>query len=224
MGLWAPPERDEEDGSRRAALRTHGARLLLALVLAIATYLLFPAAPATEPTSYTATSVAPENVIAPYAFRVPKAEPELAAEREAALRTVAPVFTYAPAALDSARVGLDAFLRDADVMLAANAPPDASAAFVQRAAALGVRITEPELTYLRDPAQRDAVAAAVRRIYDRWLARGVASNTALDEVRGQVSVVRDGRTELLPAETVPTFGNVLARARREAPEPASEVA
>ena len=76
MGLWAPPERDEEEGSRRAALRTHGARLLLALALAVATYLLFPAAPASEVPVYEVGSVAPENVIAPYAFRVPKGETE----------------------------------------------------------------------------------------------------------------------------------------------------
>ena len=94
MGLWAPPERDEEEGSRRAALRTHGARLLLALVLAVVTYMLFPAAPASEVAVYEVGSVAPENVIAPYAFRVPKAAPELAAEHEAAVRTVVPVFAF----------------------------------------------------------------------------------------------------------------------------------
>ena len=50
----------------------HGARGLVAIALAVATYLLFPTAPAIEFPVLEVGTVAPENVIAPFAFRVPK--------------------------------------------------------------------------------------------------------------------------------------------------------
>src|SRR5207248_9001810 len=101
MNLEQPAERAHaaDAAPRRERLRTHGLRIALALALAVFTYLLFPASPAVDFPVYEVGSVASDNVIAPFAFSVPKTDVELRKEREAAVATVEPVFDYVPAAL-----------------------------------------------------------------------------------------------------------------------------
>jgi hypothetical protein len=53
-------------------VRYHGARIALAVALAIITHLLFPSSPASDVPLYQVGSVASENVIAPFAFAVKK--------------------------------------------------------------------------------------------------------------------------------------------------------
>src|SRR3954462_3818349 len=77
-----------------AGVRFHGARLALGLALAIATYLLFPSAPAVDFALLETGSIAPNNVIAPFGFAVRKTPDELAKERDALARTVQPAFAY----------------------------------------------------------------------------------------------------------------------------------
>src|SRR6185503_13070475 len=89
-----PPE-------RRVAF--HAARLGLGVGLAVLTYVLFPASPAIDFPIYEVGSVASDNVIAPFAFRVLKNPSELNDERIAVVRGVEPVFDFVPAALDSAK-------------------------------------------------------------------------------------------------------------------------
>ncbi len=223
MGLWGQPETDDDEGSRRRALRTHGARLLVALALAGATFLLFPSAPAVESPLYEVGSVAPENVIAPFAFRVPKPPAELQAEREAAVRATPPVYAYVPGELDSARAQLARFAAVVDGAL--DAPPAQAAVTIQSAAsAAGMRLTLDELAYLRNEARRRALFGAVERMFARYLPLGVTSNNALGEVRGQIAVARADRMELVNADSVPTFTTLLARSRLEHPDPGSDVA
>src|SRR5215510_4315541 len=93
----------------RSAVAFHGARIGLGVGVAVLTFLLFPASPAIDFPVYEVGSVASDNVIAPFAFRVLKSQDEVDAEREAVLRGVEPVFDFAPAALDSARQSLTAF-------------------------------------------------------------------------------------------------------------------
>ena len=101
--------------NRPAALRGptahHAARVLVALAVAVVTYLLFPAAPAVQFPVLEVGAVSPTNVIAPFQFRVPKSETDLAREREDAVRSVVPQFEYVPAAVDSARAELQAFMQ-----------------------------------------------------------------------------------------------------------------
>lgn len=75
----------------RTPFAFHGARIALAVGLAILTYLLFPASPAIDFPVYEVGSVASDNVIAPFAFRVLKTDDELNAERDAVVRGVEPV-------------------------------------------------------------------------------------------------------------------------------------
>ena len=84
MNLAEQGERATEPPLWRARFRDHGARFALALGLAIFTYLLFPASPAVDFPVYEVGSVASDNVIAPFAFSVPKTDAELTKERDAA--------------------------------------------------------------------------------------------------------------------------------------------
>ena len=221
MGLWGQPEPDDGEGSTRAAAALHGVRALLALALATAIYLLFPGAPAVESPLYDVGSVAPENVIAPFAFRVEKSAAALQAEQDAAARTTTPVFVYRADALDSARAQVARFRVVIDAAFGARG---VTAAVPGTAAQLGVRITPGELAYLRDPDRRAQLLDAVERSLERLLVEGVASNASLADVRGEVAVQRPGGVLLVQADSVPTFNTVLARARRAAPDPGSEVA
>jgi cyclic-di-AMP phosphodiesterase PgpH len=223
VGLWGQPEADDDEGSTGRALRDHGARLLVALALAAATFLLFPSAPAVELPMYEVGSVAPENVIAPFAFRVPKPPGELQIERDAAVRATPPVFAFQPAALDSARAQLAHFGAVLDAAFAVPAA-QAGAAVDAAAAAASMRLTGPEIAYLRQAPRRRALFAAVDRVFDRQLALGIASNAALAEVRGQLAITRGDRTELLNVDSVPTFTTLLARSRLEHPDPGSATA
>ena len=92
MGTWtqtqAEPSGDDGDRSRTLGpLGTHAARMAIALALAVGAFLLFPLAPAVELPLYEVGAVAPENVIAPFAFRVPKSDAALSGERDAAGRS-----------------------------------------------------------------------------------------------------------------------------------------
>ena len=83
MGLWGQPEPDGDERGAGRALRDHGARLLVALAIAAATVLLFPSAPAVELPLYEVGSVAPDNVLAPFAFRRSgKTDAAIAPERQ----------------------------------------------------------------------------------------------------------------------------------------------
>src|SRR6478609_3309087 len=88
---------------RESRLAFHGARIGVAVALAVLTYILFPAAPAVDLPVYEVGSVASDNVIAPFAFRVLKTPVELKTEQDAVVRNLEPVYDLAPAALDTAR-------------------------------------------------------------------------------------------------------------------------
>ena len=130
------------------ALLFHGARIAVGVALAVLTFLLFPASPAIDFPIYEIGSVASDNVIAPFAFRVLQTPAELQQEQAAVVRGVEPVYVYVPAALDSAKQSLTAFgnaIRDA-----ASSTPQNPALAVQRAAlSWGIRLSVGEAGPLR---------------------------------------------------------------------------
>ena len=207
----------------RAALVFHGARIAVGVALAVLTFILFPASPAIDFPVYEIGSVASDNVIAPFAFRVLKTPSELEAEQAAVVRGVEPVYVYVPAALDSARVSLAAFgnaIRDA-----ASAPPQNPVASIQRAAlSWGIRLSVGEAQYLAAPRRRDTMFQAIARVFDRWLSAGVASAGSLDSVRGVIVIRSGGEDHRLPSDSVSTFTMMVSRARLIHPDPASAVA
>src|SRR5690606_36730462 len=81
--------------------RTHLLRLAVDLAVALIPNLLFPAAPAVNFPVLEGGAVATENVIAPFAFDVPKSSSELEAERPELARMVTPTLRFSQAAYDS---------------------------------------------------------------------------------------------------------------------------
>lgn len=222
MGLWGlPPAPDGALGRADGAagwLRLHGPRALVALALALFTFALFPSVPASDTPVYDVGSVAPEDVVAPFAFRVPKTRAELSSERAEAARSVPPVFVRRPDGLDTARARLAA-LELATAGAVATAPERADVAVGD-----GVRLTAAEVTLARQPATRQAVFVAAGRTFDRWLPRGVASNGDLAGVRGDVALdtaaggarARPDRLVVIDADSLLSFATLLARAERPA--------
>jgi putative nucleotidyltransferase with HDIG domain len=207
----------------RDALLFHGARIAVGVALAVLTFMLFPASPAIDFPIYEIGSVASDNVIAPFAFRVLKTPAELQAEQASVVRGVEPVYVYVPAALDSARASLTAFgnaIRDA-----ATSSPQSAALAVQRAASSwGIRLSTGEAQYLAAARRRDTMLQAIERVFDRWLSAGVASAGSLDSVRGVIVVRSGGEDHRLTSDSVATFTMLVSRARLIHPDPASAVA
>jgi hypothetical protein len=91
VNLWEQLERGSAPPPAREGTLHHGYRAAVAFALALLTYLLFPAAPAAEFPLLEVGTVATEDVIAPFAFRVPKSPDELERERAAAAGAALPV-------------------------------------------------------------------------------------------------------------------------------------
>src|SRR4029079_6433102 len=203
-------------------LAFHAARIGLAAALAVLTVALFPSSPAIDFPIYEVGSVASDNVIAPFAFRVLKTQTELDGERSGVARAVEPVLDYRAAALDSARQALSGFA--GAVAQAANTTPDLATVAVQRAAlSWGMRLTASQAAYLAVPRRRDAVFQTLDRVFDRWLRAGVTSTGVLDSVHGAI-VLRSGTEERrLPSDSIATFAMLVSRARLVHPDPGSAV-
>jgi putative nucleotidyltransferase with HDIG domain len=217
-----PPVRSPVDAPDRSRLVYHAARIGLAAALAVLTFVLFPASPAIDFPIYEVGSVASDNVIAPFAYRVLKTPTELEAEQGAVARAVEPVFDYRLVALDSARQTLRSFA--SALTEAASTTTDQPTLAIQRAASSwGVRLTTTQASYLAVTRRRDAVLQTLDRVFDRWLRAGVTSSGALDSVHGAI-VVRSGADERrLPSDSVATFAMLVSRARLVHPDPGSAV-
>ncbi|MGQ0722121.1 MAG: HD family phosphohydrolase [Candidatus Eiseniibacteriota bacterium] len=227
MTLWQQLERvaaSAPAGTRADAALFHGVRVLLALVLAVLTYALFPSAPAVEVPLYEIGSVSSENVIAPFGFTVPKPPEQLARERAELARGAEPVFDYRPAALDSVQRSL-ATLMQGLARAAPSGRPDSQTvvALQQAAEASRIQLRPEEAAYLAVPRRREALAASLSQVFGRWLAQGVAASGALDSVRGDLTLRRGDREISIPADSVLTATGLLARSRQVHPDRESEL-
>ena len=202
-------------------MRPHGPRLALAVGLALFTHLLFPEAPATEIPIYEVGAVAADNVIAPFAFEVPKRDLELQRERDDVARATEPIFRHAPEALDTARAVLNGF--DAAVAAAAATRPLNLGAIERAGRSFGLALTPEEAAYIAAPARRQRLVATVRRAFDRWVAAGVVASGAVDQLRGEVVLRRATEDRQLPVDSLLTFAQLVSRARLINPDPTSEV-
>lgn len=206
----------------RRVLAFHGPRVALGVGLAVLTYMLFPASPAVDFPIYEIGSVASDNVIAPFAFRVLKSNAELQSERDAVARGVEPVYDFVPAALDSARRSLSVFA--SSITQVSTGSPQLVVGAIQRAAASwGMGLSVGQAAYLASERRRAALFQSLDRVFTRWLSAGVASSGALDSVRGAI-VVRSGREDRrVDSDSVATFNMLVSRARLIHPDPGSAV-
>ena len=206
----------------RSRIAYHAKRVAVLFVLAIATYLLFPVGAAVDSPIFEVGSVATRDVIAPFAFAVPKSAADLARERDDVARTVRPILVYQPAAVDSATHEL-ARLMDS-LGAAAARPGGALEALPRTAAAFGVRLTAADAQYLAAPGRRRAMEDGVRRALERELPVGVVGAGALAEARSEVVVRRDGAERTVLVDSIASFGALVARARASQPDPGSPAA
>jgi putative nucleotidyltransferase with HDIG domain len=207
---------------RRSLLGFHGPRVALGIGLAVLTYVLFPASPAVDFPIYEIGSVASDNVIAPFAFRVLKSNAELQNERDAVVRGVEPVYDFVPQALDSARRSLSVFA--SAITQVSTGDPQFTVPAIQRAASSwGIGLGVSQAAYLASERRRAALFQAIDRVFTRWLSAGVASSGALDSVHGSI-VVRSGKDERrVDSDSVATFNMLVSRARLIHPDPGSAV-
>jgi putative nucleotidyltransferase with HDIG domain len=216
----AEPTAVVTSGPRRLLLGAHGPRLFLGVGLAILTYALFPEAPATQIPIYEIGAVATDNVIAPFAYDVPKTEQELQREREDVARAGQPVFRFVPQAVDTSMMLLDAL----EAALAQNAAvrPQNIAAVEQAARPYGIVLAPQEAAYLTSPARQERLLTSVRRVFDRWVAGGVVPTGAVDQLRGEVMLRRDSVEHRLPVDSLLSFGQLISQARLINPDPDNE--
>jgi cyclic-di-AMP phosphodiesterase PgpH len=193
-----------------------GPRVALAVALTLLTFALFPTTPAANFPIYEVGSVASENVIAPFAFRVLKDTTELARERDALARTVEPVYVFVPPALDSAQAQLRAFSAALDSAYARRRRGPASVQAT--ASAFGVVLTGAQVAYLADSGRRAQLIGAVGRAYRRWLSAGVAAAGAFDGVSGDVLVRRGESEHTQPSDSLRTSAEFLVQAQALRPE------
>lgn len=196
-------------------------RFGIAAALAVLTFLLFPASPAVNFPLLEVGAVATENVIAPFAFDVPKSSAELEAERNELSRMVTPTLRYSRAPLDSSLSRIAA-LRNA--LTAADTAGASSATVAATALRFGVRLTPEEAAYMLAEGQREEMLNAVDRSYNEWVMRGVSAPGSLDSLRGPVILQGAGEERTVAADSILTFRGFITRARTVHPDAGSSVA
>ena len=222
-----PPQRPapETGAPPRDRIAFHAARIGVAAVLAVLTYLLFPASPAVDFPVYEVGSVASDNVIAPFAFHVLKTPAELANERDAAVRGVEPVFDFVAPALDTAQRALSAY--GAAISQAASSSggiPQLAVPAIQRASSSwGISLTVTQAAYLGSAPRRAALFQSLGRVFERWLSAGVATAGALDSIHGDIVIRVGSQDRRISSDSVATFSMLVSRARLIHPDPSSAV-
>ena len=195
----------------------HAPRIALLLAVALVTYLLFPTSAAVDSPIFEIGSVATQNVIAPFAFAVPKSSADLRDEREELARSARPIFIYSPAALDSSQQQLSTLMRAIGAAADSAGKRNEAAAATHAAMEHGLALTVAEGAYVARPDHRRAMQDAVHRAYAKWLPEGIAASGALDDVRGELLVRRgtEERNEL--AKALPYLGQQQSLTAREIP-------
>jgi putative nucleotidyltransferase with HDIG domain len=189
----------------------HATRSLLAVAVAVVAWLAFPQALGDLPPHLDVGAVSAADIIAPRGFVVTKTEAERAKEAEALAATVKAVVRESPAAADSA-LGAAAHLFAALDSAAAVGAPLAAVARASGVSLDSTTTRELERAGVRARLRR-AVAAALRVSRTGFLAPGVSSAELGREVR-----LRSGPAErIAPAESLPTFSDLLELASREQP-------
>ena len=197
-----------EDPDARARIAAHAARLAVGLVLAVITFLLFSTSSLEDVPFYRVGAVARKDVIAPFAFRVPKTPADLERERRDAMRRVEAVFDYSGAGRDASRAALDAI----EQALAAGG--GSRSATARLLAERGIQLTPAEAAFAADPARRRSLVAAIESVMQAT-AGGVAASDALPEAAPAIVVRRGSSDRRLELDSVLTVRQVIARTRRD---------
>jgi len=183
---------DPGAGGWPASAIHHGARVLLALALALAVSLLFPVSPVRDFPVLEKGMVAEKDIIAEFGFPIFKSEAELQRERAEAAAGVPPILDYDASAVDTVRQRVNAFLAQIEAV-ADSAGARRREALAEVLAAQGFPVTDAYLDVLMDPRQRARLASALRLAIDQDLPVGVVRSADLEGSSApQLRLRRDG--------------------------------
>ena len=201
--------------TRRVAF--HGARWGLLVGVAVLTYVLFPVARAFDTPVLEPGGVSTVEVVAPFAYRVPKTGAEITREAGALAATVRPIYEYQRGAVDSVREHVDRLF----VALEAERTDSGR---IEAARRLGVRLQPEEGASLANRSRRAAYRQALLRMAGEELVRGVPVSGSIEfELSREVVVRRAGREQVVPRDDVLSFGGYLGRRTRYHPDPNSSL-
>ena len=194
------------------AVQRHGARFLLALLVAVVAYVAFPRSPSMLPAPLAVGSVSSSDVIAPLGFLVLKSGAHRAREAEALAATVRPLITARPEAADSAVAAASHFFAALDSAVAAGAT------LQDAARASGGVLGGGDFGAIASPGQRAAlrraVLSALRLSASGYLAPGLSTAELGREV-----VLRRGSDErVVTSDSLHPFGDFLEAAVQRRPE------
>jgi putative nucleotidyltransferase with HDIG domain len=184
----------------------HGARVLLLLLLAAGTYIVFPLAPVADVPSLERGMLVEEDVVAEVPFTVHKSPQVLAQEREEAAAAVPPTFRYDSTAMDTMRARVNGLLTRLD-SAAASAVADVDTRRVL--AAYSLPNSAEAIALVRSQTNRAALHQSLLRVIDEPMRRGVANPSDLDDaVAPQIRLFTNGIERLVQRDSLLTATNI----------------
>ncbi len=212
------PALAEVEAEHAEGFRFHGPRILLLLILAVTTYLLFPAGDAPGMSGYELGSVPPQDLIAEVGFQVLKSESDLRREQDAAAGTVTPVFRYDSLAADSMRMGIEARLDQFDALFEPGLTEVESKARID-AALVPFELSDRAATetMLRSPANRAILRRAADETIREDVVPGVARTSEVNAVQNERVLLRDGTERFLRRDSILTETQLWENANRHLP-------
>lgn len=195
----------------------HGLRILLLLLTAVAVYLLFPAPHVPDTAVLERGVVAPNDVIAEFAFDIPKGETELRQERNDAASAVPPVYDFSAAVADSVVAGIGALFQEVDSVVRATPPPQRTAALSALFAQNRIDLTPGAQELLRDGARREQLRRRMTAALEANYARGVLAAAPMGRDAGTAVRIRwtAEREGLVPLDSVMTPERLFAQVARQ---------
>ena len=194
----------------------HGARAFLLIILAVLVTALFPRSTAVGVGPYELGVVATEDVIAEFAFPVPKSPEELNREQIEVAATVPATFDFQPEAADSMLSSIGRFL-DRVEEVSADQPPGSGirALFT----GVGIPLPDEQVELLLNQSVRDQLRQATMDAIDRWLPDGVVESWEPQVTRvNEIKVREPGLPDRsVPVEDVLSASDFYERAVRSLP-------
>jgi putative nucleotidyltransferase with HDIG domain len=197
----------------------HGARVLLIVALALIVNLLFPVAPVPDYPQLEIGMVPTEDVLADFAFPIPKSEQQLESERDDAASAVAPLFHYDSAAIDTMQQRIRTFGALLDTASADRAT--ARARITALLQSYGLPSNEAVIAIVDSAPTRHILLQSLESTVRSELSRGIVSSVDAEDSPGpQWRIVRSGSESLVSRDSVFTQADLYELAASHLPSAA----
>lgn len=216
------PALAEVEPEAAAGFRFHAPRVLLLLILAVVTYLLFPVTAAPDLPSYEEGTVPTEDLIAAIDYEVLKPPLELRNEQGRAADAVDPIFVYDSTALGTVQGKVATLLDRINAAFEPGLSEDETNTRLQAASGeSSLKIPPDAATYLRPPANRDMLRASLIAAIEEDLAGGAARASDLDGAitspTNRIRYQSNGSDRTFPRDSITTLEQLQQNARRHLP-------